>query len=257
MSLAPPNASLATRPKPRTIREVPHWDTKGRVQPPPLPPSSVWPQPSAPSPARAFLAGAGTKTSAAASTRAADACHARRTRTESPRAGQARSHAPRTLARTTHGPGRSPGQGRPGHRRGRWEAPVGALRGRRAHSPIVKDIPVAGRQPRPSGHFFPLPALRERRALPPLPLHRARLLGPGLGPPPPLRPPLATAAASAASVTATYRGCSGPRTPALRPQPGARRLCRPLGPLPALASPRSGGRSAHPPARGPICAAAA
>lgn len=163
-----------------------------------------------------------------------------------PRAGtHARTHDARA------GPRPQPGSRRPGRRRGRWEAPVGALPGRHVHSPIVKDIPVAGRQPRPSGHFFPLPALRERRALPPLPLHRARLLGP---PPPPPGPPLA-AAASAASVAAaaTCRGCSGPRAPALRPQPGTRRLCRPLGPLPALASPRSGG-PLRPPARarGPV-----
>lgn len=82
-------------------------------------------------------------------------------------------HVGRTLGRTSPGPDRGPQSGRPGRRRGRWEAPVGALRGRRAHSPIVKDIPVAGRQPRPPGHFFPFPALRERRALPPLPLHCA------------------------------------------------------------------------------------
>lgn len=40
------------------------------------------------------------------------------------------------------------------------------------------------------------------------------------------------------------------RPAGLRPQPGARRLCHPLGPLPVLHSPRWGGRSAHPPARG-------
>lgn len=177
---------LGARPKLRAARRAHCGDDKGRAQPPPLPPSSVWPPPSAPRPGRAFPVDAGTKTSAATSPSPADTRHARRTRTEPPRAGKARSHARRTLVRTTHDPGRSPGQGRPGHRRGRWEAPVGPLRGRRAHSPIVKDIPVAGRQPRPSGHFFPLPALRERRALPPLPLHRARFLGPPPGPPPPM-----------------------------------------------------------------------
>ena len=167
-----------------------------------------------------------------------------------PRAGtHARTHNARA------GPRPRPGSRRPGRRRGRWEAPVGALPGRHVHSPIVKDIPVAGRQPRPSGHFFPLPALRERRALPPLPLHRARLLGPP--PPLPPGPPLAAAAAAAsaasAAAAATCRGCSGPWASALRPQPGARRLCRPFGPLPALASPRSGG-PLRPPARarGPV-----
>lgn len=186
------------------------------------------------------------------------------------RAGDARTRngpGRRALARTRSGPGPAarryarthdaragsrprPGSGRPGRRRGRWEAPFGALPSRHVHSPIVKDIPVAGRQPRPSGHFFPLPALRERRALPPLPLHRARLLG-APPPPPPPGPPLAGAAASAAAAAAaaaTCRGCSGPRAPALRPQSGARPLCRPLGPLPALASPRSGG-PLRPPAR--------
>lgn len=162
---------------------------------------------------------------------------------------RASTHARTHNARA--GPRPRPGSGHPGRRRGRWEAPVGALPGRHVHSPIVKDIPVAGRQPRPSGHFFPLPALRERRALPPLPLHRARLLGS----PPSLPGPPRTAAVSAASTdaAATCRGCSGPQAPTLRPQPGARRLCRPLGPLPALASPRSGG-PLRPPARarGPV-----
>lgn len=178
----------------------------------------------------------------------------RRARTrngQSARRTPARTHARTHNARA--GPRPRPRSRSPGRRRGRWEAPVGALPGRHVHSPIVKDIPVAGRQPRPSGHFFPLPALRERRALPPLPLHRARVLGPPPAPPLPPGPPLAAALAASTAAAATCRGCSGPQAPTLRPQPGARRLCRPLGPLPALASPRSGG-PLRPPARarGPV-----
>lgn len=251
----PPPTPRAAR-APRVIQ--------GTAQPPPPPPSGVWPAPGARRPAGRCAAAAeqrpppGPRRPALhAAEGEGEGTHAHwpgaaaRTRTGPgpPRAGtHARTHDARA------GPRPQPRSRRPGRRRGRWEAPVGALPGRHVHSPIVKDIPVAGRQPRPSGHFFPLPALRERRALPPLPLHRARLLGPPPPPPPP-GPPLAAAAsaASVAAAAATCRGCSGPRAPALRPQPGTRRLCRPFGPLPALASPRSGG-PLRPPARarGPV-----
>lgn len=174
-------------------------------------------------------------------------CRRARSRT---RTGPGSCRAPvRTHARTTYarGPGRGPDRGAQAAAETAGRRSLGPLPGRHVHSPIVKDIPVAGRQPRPSGHFFPLPALRERRTLPPLPLHRARLLRPPL-PSPPGPPVSAAASAVSSAVAATYRGCSGPQAPTLHPKSGARRLCRPLSPLPALASPRSGG-PLRPPAR--------
>lgn len=153
------------------------------------------------------------------------------------------------LGRTSPLPARGPQSGRPGRRRGRWEAPDGALRGRRAHSPIVKDIPVAGRQPRPPGHFFPLPALRERRALPPLPLHRAPALRPPPGRPSPMSPPpLRVRDPRARRCLGSRRRRHSPRLfrPAgLRPPP-------PAGRAPALPPARPPPRASQPPLGGPL-----
>lgn len=159
-------------------------------------------------------------------------------------------HVRRTLVRTSPGPDRGPQKGRPGRRRGRWEAPVGPLRGRRAHSPIVKDIPVAGRQPRPPGHFFPFPALRERRALPPLPLHCAPALRPTSGPPSPMPPPLLPSRDPRARhrLGSRRHRRHSPRLfrPAgLRPPP-------PAGRAPALPPARPPPRASQPPLGGPL-----
>lgn len=71
------------------------------------------------------------------------------------------------------------------------------------------------------------------------------------------RDPPIVAVSVPSAATATRRGCSDPRASALRPQPGARRLCHPLGPLPALTAPA---RGAAPPTRPRVellCAGAA
>lgn len=116
---------------------------------------------------------------------------------------------------------------------------------------------MAGRQPRPSGHFFPLPALRERRTLPPLPLHRDRLLGP---PPPPPGPPVSAGTSAPPSpppppplAVAVLARRPPPSTPS-RARAGFAALSAPS---PRSPAPARGARSAHPPARGAACCAGA
>lgn len=159
----------------------------------------------------------------------------------------ARRETVRTHARTHDaraGPRPRPWSGRPGRRRGRWEG--GPARPARSFT-YSKRHPCG----RPTAlTFWALLPSPSPAGAPGTPTSSA-----------PSRPAPRPAAAAAAARTPGLRrrlSCLRRRhrhlpwlfRPAgpLHPQLGARRLCRPLSPLPALASPRSGG-PLRPPAR--------